>query len=336
MKTFIKNLFVFLLVGSIPFIILVLGYFIFDPFGVLKDYDNYSYSYVLPNRDFISTEVFLKNHDVYDYNSFVFGSSRTLAFRPETWVGHLPPDSNPFIFDASGESIYGINKKLKLIDRMNVPIDHALIVLCWDISFQRSTNHAGHLFIKHPKLSGESPLSFHYTFLKAYADPSFLYSYYDYKISGNFKPYMSDYLENRRIAYDFVTNKMTIEDQNEELSENADSYYKKREGGFYKRDETVKVDTTAQINSLHIKLLDEIKLILDKHQTDYKVVISPLYNQVEFHPEDIAILRNYFGDNLCDFSGNNRITSNKRNYYETSHYLPMVGDSIMDIIYTKK
>jgi len=30
----------------------------------------------------------------------------------------------------------------------------------------------------------------------------------------------------------------------------------------------------------------------------------------------------------------NEFTMNKKNYYETSHYRPLVGDSIMHYIYT--
>lgn len=326
-------MFVFLLVGSLPVWLLLFGYFIFDPFKVLRTYDNFSFPDVLPNRDYISTEIFLNNYQQYDFNSFVFGSSRTLAFRPESWVKYLPEGSRPFIFDASGESIYGINKKIKLIDQLELKIENVLIIICLDVSFQRSANHEGHLYIKHPEISGEYFLPFQLTFLQAYANPGFLLSFYDFKLTGKFKPYMLDYLENRAITYDKVNNKMTIEDQNHELALNQVAYYEKRKDVFYQRSENQFIDTVKQINDVHKKLLFEIKQLLDKHKTNYKVVISPLYDQIKFHPEDQKILESYFGENLYDFSGKNNITDEITNYYESSHYRPTVGDTIFRSIY---
>ncbi len=336
MNAFIKKVLLFLIVGSFPLWFLLLGYFIFDPFMVLREYDDFSYSYVLPNRDYISTEIYLRNYPTQKYNSFIFGSSRTLAFRPDSWEKNLNGNSNPYVFDASGESIYGINKKIKLIDHLGEKIDNALIILCEDVSFQRAENHEGHLYIKHPETSGENKLSFHMTFIKAYYNPTFLLSFYDYKLTGNFKPYMSEFLESRKMAFDKINNKMIIEDQEEDLLKDPESYYSKRESVFYPRGINEKNDSLPQINAIHQELLEEIVAILEKQNTNYYVVIGPLYNQVKFHPKDLALLKEYFGDRLYDFSGINSFTEEITNYYESSHYRPIVGDSIMNYIYKNK
>jgi hypothetical protein len=335
MYYFLRKVFLFLIIGGSPLILLLLGYFIFDPFMVLRKYDDYSYSYVLPNRDYISTETYLRNYHSKKYNSFIFGSSRTLAFRPESWKDHLTKTSEPYIFDASGESIEGINKKIKLIDALGEKIENALIILCEDVSFQKSENHEGHLYIMHPKESGGSWLIFHWAFIKAYFNPTFLLSYYDFTITGDFKDYMTEFLERRKMVFDKVNNKMTIEDQEEELLKDPISYYKKRESIFYSRDTSQKTNSYPQINSKHKILLEEITEVLEKHNTNYYVVIGPLYNQREFHPKDLGILRKFFNDRLYDFSGVNSFTMKKTNYYENSHYRPEVGDSIMNYIYNK-
>ena len=72
MKPFVRNLIRFLIVGSIPILILTIGYIYFDPFKVLKPYQDYSYAHVIPNRDYISTEIFYKNFEKQQYNSFEF------------------------------------------------------------------------------------------------------------------------------------------------------------------------------------------------------------------------------------------------------------------------
>ncbi len=80
-------------------------------------------------------------------------------------------------------------------------------------------------------------------------------------------------------------------------------------------------------------MLKEIKRILKKNNTNYKVVLTPLYEQIKYNPTDLIFLKNLFGSNLYDFSGKNSYTENQTNYYESSHFKPVIGDSILAIIY---
>ncbi|GEM_PF-1186102 len=50
-------------------------------------------------------------------------------------------------------------------------------------------------------------------------------------------------------------------------------------------------------------MLQEVKRILETSKINYKVVISPLYEQMKFSNQDYAILKNLFRNNLYDFSG---------------------------------
>lgn len=276
--------------------------------------------------------MFIKNHKKNRYNSFVFGSSRTLAFRPSSWQKYLNVSDKPFMFDASGESIYGIYTKIKYLDSINVEIKNVLIILCRDVSFYYSKNHSGHLFIKHPEVSGESPVYFHNEFFKAYINPKFLFNFICYKIIGEYKPFMSDYIDNRKITFDTITNEITIVDQENEISQNIEEYYLKRKKLFYKRNGE-QTDTHQKINSSQLIMLNEIKSILEKNKTKYKVVISPLYEQKKLSNYDLYVLKELFGNNLYDFSGKNKFTESITNYYELSHYRPFVGDSILKILY---
>jgi hypothetical protein len=101
---------------------------------------------------------------------------------------------------------------------------------------------------------------------------------------------------------------------------------------FYER-QAEKTDSVARIKEEHLFMLKEIKRILVKNKTNYKVIISPLYEQTKLNKHDINILTSIFGLNLYDYSGKNNFTENKLNYYETSHYIPSVGDSILQMIY---
>lgn len=334
MKRFLVNIMYFALIGSIPLLILLVGYFVYDPFKVVYPYSNYSYPYVISNRDYISTEMFGHNYKKYNYNSFVFGSSRTLAFKPNSWKNYLSKSDQPFMFDASGESIYGIYTKLKYLDAIHANIDNALILICRDATFNNSTNHKGHLFIKHPITSKESKINFHLCFIQSYLSPNFLFSFYSYTFSKQFKPFMVRYIENRKIVFDTLTNEVSIIDQEDEITNNTNEYYKRRENLFYQRLKE-RSDSIVRIKPEYLFLLKEVKRILVKNHTNYKIIISPLYEQIKLNPNDLSVLKNIFNDRLYDFSGKNSFTNSSTNYYETSHFRPLIGDSILKIIYDK-
>ncbi|MFM7767293.1 MAG: hypothetical protein ACKO9S_05470 [Bacteroidota bacterium] len=332
MKPFLKKLFRFLAPILVLLAIFLILYAYNDPFKVLRPYADYSYSSVFTNRDFVSTSMFIKQYPKNKYNSFIFGSSRTMAYRPEIWGRYLDDDSRVFVFDAAGESVYGIYHKLKYLDAERVELKNALIVLCRDFAFRHDANHEGHLYIKHPATSGESGLAFQYEFLSAYFSPKFLFNYYAFQVLGEYKPFMSVYIENRRVVYDTITNGTIILDQEEELKANEEAYYANRAHIFYER-VGEKTDSVQRINPKHEFMLREIKRLLDKNKTQYKVVLSPLYDQTKFNPADMSILNGIFRDYLYDFTGKNAITDNKFNYYEISHYRYAVGDSILSNIY---
>ena len=80
-------------------------------------------------------------------------------------------------------------------------------------------------------------------------------------------------------------------------------------------------------------MLREIKKILVKHNTRYKIILSPIYDQMKFSSDDLRVLREIFGNNLYDFTGQNWITQSKYNWYETKHFRTYIGDSILNVIY---
>lgn len=332
MKQFLKKLTCFSIPGIVLSLLLFLSYLYFDPFKVLKHYSNYSNPYIVSNRDYISTTIFINNYKKEIYNSFIFGSSRTLAFKLSSWSKYLSQNDKPFMFDASGESIYGIYTKLKYLDSKDVKIKNVLIVLCRDVSFKHSQNHKGHLFIKHPATSGESKFIFQLEFFKAYLNPELLLNFFTYKILGKYRPFMAGYIETRKIIYDTLTNETTIVDQENEIIQHPIDYYEKRKGLFYIR-KGERIDSIQRITEKHLFMLKEISRIFKKNNTNYRVILSPLYEQIKFNPSDLILLKGEFGNNLYDFSGKNSFTENKINYYETSHFRPNIGDSIFKLIY---
>ncbi|MDD2964839.1 MAG: hypothetical protein PHQ65_10725 [Bacteroidales bacterium] len=333
MKPFLTRLLWFLTIPLAATLLLAGGYVINDPFEVLRPPRDFSHPAVVPNRDFISTTIFLRQNPTQQYDSFIFGSSRTMGFKPSHWQKFLPDGAKVFMFDASQESVYGISTKLEWLDRNGVEIKNVLIVLCRDYSFANTTNHKGHLFIKHPATSGENPLWFHVSFFRAYTSPRFLAAFYGYKLIGGYRPFMRGYIEQKDITYDTLTNETNIVDQELEITTRPDQYYAKRAKVFYNRAAET-TDPMPRITPEAKKHLETIARILQKHQTNYRVVMSPLYEQIKLNPADANILKQTFGNRFFDFTGANTFTNDKHNYYETNHFRPKVGDSIMRVMYS--
>jgi hypothetical protein len=335
MNKFLSNLFSFMLIGIIPLVIILITYFYFDPFQVLYKYNSYSNSHVQLDRDFVGTETFINNNKKSNFNSYIFGSSRTMAFGENSWKKHIPAGARPFLFDAASENIFGIWCKLKYLDRTNCKIDNALIIICRDQSFAYTGNQNGHLFLKDPIISSESKLVFQTTFFKSYLNPSFLFDYWYYKITKHYKSFMKEMFEipiAPNVENNFLEKNVMILE--ETINRNPGEYYRERESEFYSRPKEG-IDSIKRINPQIFNMLKEITEILKRHKTNYKVVLSPLYEQIKFSKEDMNILNSLFGNKLYDFSGKNSFTDSKYNYYEHSHYRAKVGDSIMDIIYKK-
>ncbi|PZF71098.1 hypothetical protein DN068_20585 [Taibaiella soli] len=332
MKRFLKRTFLFLAFPLVIVVLLVGSYLYFDPFKVVFHYSDYSGSIVGLNRERVSTQTYLRNKDRYGYNAFIFGSSRTKAYRAASWKKHLPSDAKPFLFDASCETTYGIYRKVRYLDSIQAPLKYALVILCRNASFGPARDFDQFIHKKDPVISGGSNWDYQLTFFKAYANFRFITAFYSAQLNG-YQSWMGSILMPRPTTYDTITNDQYSLAQEKELRDNPDAYYKKHEAIFYKRNgETTSPE--VQIEGQNAFMLREIARIFEKNHTEYKVVLSPLYEQVKFNPKDIEFLQSVFGNRLYDFSGANYFTADIRHYYENSHYRPMVGDSIMNIIYS--
>lgn len=330
MKTFIKTVLVFL----IPFFLIAVSYFVFDPFKVLYKKNLSSSHFVILNREFVTTEKFKINYIHEKFNSFIFGSSRTLAFKTKDWISHLDSNAKPFVFDASGETIYGIWKKIKYLNENQIKIENSVLIICSDITFSMTKNYDDHIRIKHPDITHESRLFFHGLFFSSYFSNGFFARYLDYLMFKTERPYMNSFLEFRSIHSDSRTNDLYINDQEKLIQNDSIHYYNLKKALFYQRDNSNKF-YPIQINSEIKEMLNDIKTVFRESNTNYKIVISPLYNQTKLNQEDLNVIKEIFGtDNVFDYSGINNITNSKYNYYEDSHYRYHVGKRIFSEVYT--
>lgn len=313
-----------------PILSVILFYIIADPFEVIYKYSkHYNDPKIVYNRDYNSLDLLKNSLSVKEYDSFVFGSSRSLAFTCLDWTR----DSNNhgcYHFDASGESLYGIYKKIEWLDENDVKIKNALIVL--DAGLLASIKNSDtHLTIKHPEISKENRLYFQYVFIRAFFQQAFFVGYIDYKIRGKVSPQFSNFFEKSRFVFDGNSNDIYFESAENEIADGT--YFKGKEKIFYTRTEDIKYSDPV-IKNPQKQMLDNIASILNKNKSKYKIIISPLYDQIKLNPLDLSELNSIFGyDNVHNYSGINTYTSDIQNYYETSHYRRRVGKAILEEVY---
>jgi hypothetical protein len=322
----------------LPFITLLSIYFILDPFKVIRHYSNYydidETGRVGINRDYISTSTFINNNKTSRYDSFIFGNSRSIFYEINDWKKYIGEASQCYHFDASGETLYGIYKKLIFLEQNSVSIKNAMIILDYD-TLSKTVSNKGHLFIISPQLENyANMLLFQMTFIKAFYNPGFMFAFLDFKTTGNVKEYMTinNYLDDKPLAYDVLSNELSYPIFESQIKEGT-YYTNERMRVFFSRVEYAE-ESPVVIYSTQQELLEKIRNILIKNKTKFKIIINPLYEQKELNKKDMEYLQKLFGEqNVFDFSGINEFTNDYRNYYENSHYRPTVSKEIMKIIY---
>jgi len=158
MKKFLINLIRFAIVPLLIVIIWTFVYISIDPFKVIWHYDrfveNNAKAYIVLNQDYVSTKTFDNNYKKYLYNSFIFGNSRSIFYQISDWKSHIGQKNSGFHFDASGEALYALHKKILYIDSKKANIDNVLLVLDNELLKKDKPNN-GPLFEISPQLENK-------------------------------------------------------------------------------------------------------------------------------------------------------------------------------------
>lgn len=318
---------------SLPFIILTAIYVITDPYMVLHKYSDYNRDYFInKNRDYVSSEMFMKNSEKYTYDSFIFGSSTSLFIPPSLWRNYIETENTVFSFDASRERLAGIWSKVKYLDKSGVHIKNAIVNL-ENKTFTEFVNNVP-LYMKHYEVYPSSKLYFQYASFLNFCDLRFLGSLIHYKISKKFLPYMNEFLVFESYSYDTVTNEFYNHGIMDEFKRDSVNYYEIREENFPQRANSP-VEELTKFTPDHIKMLKEINEVFVRHNTDFRIIICPTYNQRKFNHNDLSVLKSVFGeDKIFDFTGINRFTEEKSMFYDEFHFKKYLGKELLDSVYT--
>ena len=331
-----KKILVSLFMAVLPGLLLVGFYFVKDPFKVVYHYNSYfpadGVQYVVLNNDYTSTEAFFQKAAKQGYDSYIFGNSRGLNFHAINWSLNCQ-STKCFQFCVSSETLYGIERKINLVDSMHLRMRNVLLVI--DPKVLQNWMYE-QKFSKHPVYTGESSFGYKLNAFRGFFDADFLAKYLRLQILNKVDtPIFSGVLNTRRDIYIDSTNDVLYPDVDLQIDRDTRAYYTKRKSVFSNRP-TTQVYAKQVIYNGQLKLLSNIRRIFEKHKTNVRLVVSPTYDQVKIDSNDYYELCELFGkNNVFDFSGRNAITESKYNYYETTHYRVGVANYIMDSIYRR-
>lgn len=281
-----------------------------DPYGIFRR--DFSKQRIEPNQQIIKMRYLLANPDRYD--SYLFGSSR---------VGNIDNEK------IRGEKVYNMTysqavpqeyaENIKLLLEKGIRVKTLLIGL-EDFSFKLDPQkHAGEL-IRHPYSRNPfDRLGFYIRYLFKSPDPTIL------------KPYFQKTPERFPTYYD-------IWDSGRPLHPEIDEYIDRHPEEHVKdpkfnRPAVHKTEFMADT----LAALRQIVDLADQHGIQLIVFINPTYHLTYRLNDPEQFLR--FKAELVkmtgfyDFSGINSVTTNKMNYYETSHFRVHVGDLMLARIF---
>ena len=333
MKKFAKYIFLFLL----PLIVIMLPFFIGDPFKILRHYDRYYPEdgqplYLNINRSYVSTRMYLQYRDSFLYNSFIFGSSRSGNFLMEDWKQYLPDSASYFHFDGYGESLYLVHKKLLFvngkshIDNVLLPVDAELL--------GKDTPFKGHIWVTPIELLDYHQLGeFYGEHVRAYLSPKLFLAYTDLLLNLKVKSYMIEWgvVDTVPIHYLLYSNER---EKHIPVIPCPEAYYTERLLNDFASARRDTSDYAPMLKENHKSMLRDIKSVFDQNHTNYKIVINPMWNQRCLAQEDVDYLIEIFGkDNVFSFEGKNIITEDYHNYQNATHFWPHIAAKMMQIIY---
>lgn len=326
-----------LLLFTLPLLVFIGWYVYLDPFEIFWHYDNYyvqKSTRLSLNQGFVSLNNFDNHYDEYKWNSFIFGNSRSRYYNIEDWENCISKESVGYHFDAHGESLLGLTKKIEYLDERNIELKNFLIVMDVGVLGQVESSDT-HIFMIPPKLMHYSNwMKFQIANLSVFCNWEFI------KICLSLRKEqiqnassLEELISGELFDYDYRTNQIKLGLAEKQILE-GNYYNDKLIETQFSNNEYPDSISPAIIGKTQEQMLSKIHDIVQKHHVNCKIVISPLWDKIKLNPKDVKCLKSLFGsENVYDFSGTNKYTIDYHNYYEHSHYRPIVSKQIMHEIY---
>jgi hypothetical protein len=286
--------------------------YVIDPFNIFHT-KFLKYQYQM-NERFIKIEFLEKEHD--QFNSYMFGSSRIGSTNPKTIEKYIP-NSKFYNLTASGATLYDDLKILEYFIENEYNVKNIYLQIDIRENMDAYTyNKNDYLRKHHPYVSKESLLKYYMNYLTI-----FPWENIQRKVENNI-------LGEENLNYNLQTGAWTNEKAERKLMSNPQDYIKNEPSFHAESARTQKGIYTSQ----NLSALKEIKKLCDQNNINLIIFITPHNDKLL----DTIVLEDYIKflvglseiSAYWDFSGYNTVTLNNENYYEYSHYRPLVSHLI--------
>jgi hypothetical protein len=213
---------------------------------------------------------------------------------------------------------------------MGAELKNVNILLCLE-TFGEYKNIEKHLNTKFPLIAQNSEMKNHLIFFRGYMNYKFFLTFWLEKLHIT-SPFQNEVFEKRKMNYDFKSNQIYHNELDLLIRTDSLKYFS---NNIFKNRQYKSKVYPKKLYKLQQNIFRKIAAILERNNSNVKVIISPLYNFDKINPQDLKFLSKVFGSNVYDFSGLNFLSRPISNWYETFHYRPSVGKQILKKIYNE-
>ncbi len=313
-----------LLTFLFTFLIALINYIV-DPYYIF--HSNFLKTNEYINERYNKIEYLKTAHN--KYNSYIFGSSRASCLVNKEFEENIP-NSHFYNMTMSVATLSEIGKIFKYMINNNYPIKNVVLSVDMDINLDYDFHNNDYLRYNHYLITKENPLLFYYRYLSAFS-----FKVMEDKIKVNFglkekTPHAFYDLQN--------SGRFFFKVQEEKIKKNPEGYIKNNPAlniNMVQRDIFIKKKAFEN----NMKSLKEIADICKKRDINLIVLIPP-HNYNTMNKMDLQAYFTLLKEIVkihpfWNFSGYNKITMDNHNYYEATHFRPLVSKFITDRIFGK-
>lgn len=274
--------------------------YVVDPFGIFQS--NILKNKMQMNERFVKIDYIEKNHK--KYNAYLFGSSRIGVIEPQYFEQYIPK-SKFYNFTVSSANLYDYWMHLKYFTEQKYEIRTLVLQLDVDNMNNYGQDSSDYLSLLHPHVKDESLIPFYLRHM---------FGFFPLNIRTKIEVNLEKEL---RKIYDLEAGTWKlVKHEKEEKS----FHFKNRRIIEYTQEKKSK-EVLKQIVDLCKR--EDIKLYLFTTPHNQNMMDTFVLKDYKAYLRDISDITDFY-----DFSGYNSVTRDNKNYYEMSHYRPLVGKMI--------
>ena len=306
----------FTIFSLLNFSILIIINYLVDPFNIF--HTNFLKYKLQENERFVKIEYLERNHN--KFNGYLFGSSRIGTTDPKIIEQYIP-NSKFYNMELSSANLYEYNLHLKYFIKKRYPIQYLYLQLDLEDIHYYGQSERDMLNKPHPYTVGDSLPLFYLQYLTGF---------FPINIQEKIKDNLSHH---QGVEHNLTDGMWSISTREREISNNCEEYVKRVQVFNFKHHNVLRYRQKHH----NIRALKEILQLCKENHIRLYIFITP-HNQnmmdTFYREETYAYLRDIAKiTDFYDFSGYNSITTNNCNYYEMSHYRPLVGKLIAGKIF---